>query len=166
MSAGTPQDGTIIARALGAFAAVNMAMLTGLTLYLVIARDLLHTDAGWAQELGILCAIQAYMTGALIAASRRAQINIDWLEQRLEAGRAARLHQAVVAIVVIVVTLFFCYWAWEMLAWNMNRPQVTPALGLPLWIFQISILLCAIGCTGYAIRDLVQAIGFTKETLE
>ncbi len=106
------------------------------------------------------------MFGALVAASRRKQINIDWLEQRLVSPAAIRLHQAIIALVVIVVTVFFAYWAWQMLAWNMKRPQVTPALGLPLWIFQLSIQACAVGCIGYAIRDFYRALRPSRESLE
>lgn len=154
-----PEGATdLIAKALGAFAALNMALLTGLTLYLVFARDLLQTDAAGAQELGIFCALQVYMFGALVAASRRKQITIDWLEQRLVNPTAIRIHQAIIALVVFTVTVFFAYWAWKMLAWNMKRPQVTPALGLPLWLFQISIQAGAVGCIGYAIRDFYRAI--------
>jgi TRAP-type transport system small permease protein len=44
-----------------------------------------------------------------------------------------------------------------MFLWGIARPQTTPALRLPLWIPQIAIMLAAVGCFAYALRDLVRA---------
>ena len=50
-------------------------------------------------------------------------------------------HAAAVAAITLIATVFFIVWAWWMLAWGIQRPQVTPVLGLPLWLPQASILV-------------------------
>jgi TRAP-type C4-dicarboxylate transport system permease small subunit len=64
----------------------------------------------------------------------------------------------VIAVVTLIATLFFVVWAWRMLSWGTARPQITPALGLPLSISQASILVGALGCAGFALRDLVRSL--------
>lgn len=153
----------MIAKALSAFAILNLVILTAVTVYLVVARYILNQAAAGPQEFALLCAVQLYMTGALIASARNEHLNVDWLEQQLVFRPARRLHRMAVAVVTLVVGIFFCYWAYKMLAWNLRRPQVTPALGLPLWIPQVSIIVCAVGCTAYAIRDFFVALFLREE---
>ena len=148
----------IIDAVLSAVAVITSVMVLGLMVFLVIARYLLGLSIVGLHELILLFVLQLYMVGALIAAQRRTQVTVDWLAQRLAGGGASEWHNAIVAAVTLIVTVFFIVWAYWMLSWGIQRPQTTPALGLPLWWSQASILLCAIGCGGFALRDFVQAI--------
>ena len=143
---------------LSAIAIIASAMVVGLMVFLVISRYLLGLSIIGLHELILLFTLQLYMVGALIAAQRRTQVTVDWLTQRFAGGRAGEWHNAIVAAITLSATVFFIVWAFWMLSWGMQRPQTTPALGLPLWISQASILFCAFGCAGFALRDLVQAI--------
>jgi TRAP-type C4-dicarboxylate transport system permease small subunit len=147
-----------IGAVLGAIAIITSVMVVGLMVFLVIARYLLGLSIVGLHELILLFALQLYMVGALIAAQRRTQVTVDWLTQRFAGGSAGEWHDAFVAAITLSATVFFVVWAWWMLSWGIQRPQTTPALGLPLWLSQASILFCAIGCAGFALRDLVQAI--------
>lgn len=147
-----------IAAALGAITIIASLMVVGLMVFLVIARYLLGLSIVGLHELILLFAIQVYMVGALIAAQRRSQVTVDWLAQRFAGGGAGAWHNAVVAALTLSATVFFIVWACWMLSWGIERPQTTAALGLPLWLSQASIVFCAFGCAGFALRDLVQAI--------
>jgi len=148
----------IIAAVLSAVAIITSAMVVGLMVFLVIARYLLGLSIVGLHELILLFTLQLYMVGALIAAQRRTQVTVDWLTQRFAGGGASEWHNAVVAAITLSATVFFIVWAFWMLSWGIQRPQTTPALGLPLWLSQASILFCALGCAGFALRDLVQSI--------
>jgi TRAP-type C4-dicarboxylate transport system permease small subunit len=148
----------IIAGVLNAVAIIASLMVVALMVFLVIARYLLGLSIVGLHELILLFTLQLYMVGALIAAHRGTQVTVDWLAQRLAGDRAGEWHKAVIAVVTLIATLFFVVWAYRMLSWGMERPQITPALGLPLSISQASILVCALGCAGFALRDLVQSL--------
>ncbi|MFQ5547696.1 MAG: TRAP transporter small permease [Woeseia sp.] len=144
--------------ALGAIAIIASMMVVGLMVFLVIARYLLGLSIVGLHELILLFTLQLYMVGALIAAQRRTQVTVNWLAQRIAGGGADEWHNTIVAAITLTATLFFVAWAFWMLSWGIQRPQTTPALGLPLWLSQASILFCAVGCALFALRDLVQAI--------
>ncbi len=143
---------------LSAIAIITSMMVVGLMVFLVIARYLIGLSIVGLHELILLFTLQLYMVGALIAAQRKTQVTVDWLTQRFSGGRASEWHNAMVAAITLSVTVFFIVWAYWMLSWGFQRPQTTPTLGLPLWLSQAPIVLCAFGCAGFALRDLVQAI--------
>jgi len=148
-----------IAAVLGAIAIITSVMVVGLMVFLVVSRYLLGLSIVGLHELILLFALQLYMVGALIAAQRRTHVTVDWLAQRFAGRGASEWHDAIVAALTLSATVFFIVWAYWMFSWGFQRPQTTPALGLPLWLSQASILFCAVGCAGFALRDLVQAIG-------
>ena len=143
---------------LSAIAIIASVMVVGLMVFLVISRYLLGLSIVGLHELILLFTLQLYMVGALIAAQRRTQVTVDWLTQRFAGGRAGEWHNAIVAALTLSATVFFIVWAYWMLSWGIERPQTTPTLGLPLWLSQASIVFCAVGCVGFALRDLLQAI--------
>ncbi|MGB3313055.1 MAG: hypothetical protein WBB85_01485, partial [Albidovulum sp.] len=59
--------------------------------------------------------------------------------------------------VMVVLSLFFLSLARDMVAWSMKRPQTTAALSIPLIIPQSAVVLAAIFCGVYAIRDAITA---------
>ena len=143
---------------LSAVAIITSVMVVGLMVFLVIARYLLGLSIVGLHELILLFTLQLYMVGALIAAQRKTQVTVDWLTQRFAGMRASEWHNATVAAITLSATVFFIVWTYWMLSWGIERPQTTPTLGLPLWLSQASIVFCALGCAGFALRDLVQAI--------
>ena len=143
---------------LSAIAIITSVMVVGLMVFLVIVRYLLGLSIVGLHELILLFTLQLYMVGALIAAQRKTQVTVDWLTQRFAGRSASDWHSAIVAAITLSATVFFIVWAFWMFSWGIQRPQTTPTLGLPLWLSQASILFCAIGCAGFAVRDLVQAI--------
>ncbi len=143
---------------LSAIAIITSVMVVGLMVFLVVARYLIGLSIVGLHELILLFTLQLYMVGALIAAQRKTQVTVDWLTQRFAGGRAGEWHNAIVAAITLSATVFFIVRALWMLSWGIQRPQTTAALGLPLWLSQASIVFCAFGCAGFALRDLVQAI--------
>ncbi|GAB5469426.1 MAG: TRAP transporter small permease [Rhodospirillales bacterium] len=146
-----------VATALSVVAIATSALVTALMVFLVVARYLLGLSVVGLHELILLFAIQLYMVGALIASQRGTHLTVDWLSQRFHEGRAASWHKLLVAGLTLIVTLFFVVWAYWMLSWGLKRPQTTPALGIPLVWSQAAIMVGALGCSAFALRDLLRA---------
>lgn len=147
-----------IAGALNALAILASVLVTGLMVFLVIARYVLGLSIVGLHELILLTALQLYMIGAIIASRQREHITVTWLAERITAPRKQAAHAALVAAITVVVTVFFIVWTYWMFSWGLQRPQTTPAYGIPLWVLQVPILVAAVGCFLYALRDLVQAV--------
>ncbi len=147
--------GVWVGRVLDVLALATSALVTALMLFLVVARYLLGLSVVGLHELILMFALQLYMVGALIASRRRDHLTVEFLEQSLRSPFAKSLHGAFVSLITLVVCGFFIVWAYKMLAWGVQRPQTTPAYGIPLWIPQFAIMLAALGCFAYAVRDLL-----------
>ena len=149
--------GKTIARALDVLAVVSSVAVTGLIVFLVVARYVLGLSVVGLLELIMLAAVALYMTGALIASRKREHLTVDWLAGAIRGPRRKAAHDALIAALTIVMTVFFIVWAYRMFSWGLQRPQVTPAYRIPLIIPQLAIGMAAVGCFGYAVRDLVDA---------
>ncbi|WP_211217853.1 TRAP transporter small permease [Fodinicurvata sediminis] len=147
-----------IATALNAVAILCSFMVTGLLFLLVLTRYVLGWNFSAAHDLSLLAAMFLYMTGALIASRRREHLTVDFLPSRLTGRMAKAVHKTVIAFITTIICALFVYWGYEMLAWGLQRPQTTPALRLPLWIPQLSIVIAAVGCFAYALRDLLHGV--------
>lgn len=147
-----------IASTLDVLAILFSVAVVGLMLFLVIARYLLGMALTGQLELIMLAAVALYMCGALIASRNRNHLVVDWIAGSLKNPRAQALHDVLVATLTIIITVFFIVWAYRMFAWGIQRPQVTPAYRIPLWVPQASIMVAAVGSFAYAVRDAIQAI--------
>lgn len=148
-----------VAGALDALAILASLLVTGLMVFLVIARYVLGLSIVGLHELILLSAVQLYMIGAIIASRRREHITVTWLAERITTPQGQAIHAALVAAVTVVVTVFFLNWTYHMFAWGLKMPQHTPAYGIPLWILQVPIPVAAVACFLYALRDLAQSLG-------
>ena len=137
---------------------VSTVLVVALMLFLVVARYVLGMSIVGLHELILISSLLLYMTGALIASQRRQHLTVDWLEARLEGQRARALHTVFTAAVTIAVAGFFVVWSVGMLRWGFERPQVTPAYRIPVWLTQLPIVVAAFGCLAYAVRDLVAGV--------
>ncbi|RJE82080.1 TRAP transporter small permease [Paracoccus onubensis] len=150
--------GGIIAFALDFLAVVSAAVLTGMMAFLVVARYLLGMSVVGLHELIMLSAVALYMTGAVIASRKGEHLTVDWIAGNITSPRKKALHDLLIAVLTTIITIFFIVWAYHMFSWGIQRPQMTPALRIPLWIPQLAIGLAALGCFCYGLRDILDAI--------
>lgn len=142
---------------LNAIVIITSLSITGLILFLVLARFVLGWSVVGVLELATLSALWLYMCGAVVAARNHEHLVVDFLALSLTNPRQKALHTLAVSVIMVVLSLFFLSLANDMVAWSMKRPQTTAALSIPLIIPQSAIVLAAILCTVYAIRDVVVA---------
>jgi len=143
---------------LEAAAFLSSLLVVGLMLFLVLARYVFGWSVVGVLELIMLFGMWLYMLGGLIASRRNEHLVVDFVELQISNRRLQLLHKALVSLVTFVICLFFVVLAYRMLAWGMRRPQSTPGMGIPLWLPQASIMVAAIGCSCYSLRDLVCAV--------
>jgi len=147
-----------IAFFLDAVAIAASIAVTGLMAFLVLARYALGLPVIGLHELILLAAVLLYMTGAVIAARKREQLTVDWLASVLVDPRKKAAHDLLIAVLTTVITIFFMVWAYRMFTWGLERPQVTPAYRIPIWVPQFAIGAAAVGCFAYALRDVIDAL--------
>lgn len=134
----------------------NLAV-TGLILFLVLARFVLGWSVVGVLELATLSAMWLYMCGAVIAARNREHLVVDFLASSLKSQRSRKLHELAVSAIMVVLSFFLIGLARDMVNWSIARPQTTAALSLPLMIPQSAIVLASGLFFIYALRDLVIA---------
>jgi TRAP-type transport system small permease protein len=157
-----------MASVLNVVAITASAVVAGVIFFMVIARYVLEWSIVGADELALVSAMWLYMVGAIIASRRAEHLVVDFLPQQLKSPLLLRLHQRVVALIMVATTVFFIYLSWRMLGFALKRPQTTPGLNIPELIPLSAVVLASIGCFVYALRDLItgKACHNPKETGE
>ncbi|MCP5156046.1 MAG: TRAP transporter small permease [Ectothiorhodospiraceae bacterium] len=143
--------------AMQAIIIVANLVVTGLVLFLVLARFVLGWSVVGVLELATLAAMWLYMCGAVVAARNKEHLVVDFLSLSLTTPRARAMHELAVSLIMVILSLFFIKLAHDMVGWSIKRPQTTAALGLPLMMSQSAIVLASVLCAAYALRDLVIA---------
>jgi TRAP-type transport system small permease protein len=143
---------------LEAAAFMSSILVVGLMLFLVLARYVFGWSIVGLLELIMLFGMWLYMLGALIASRHNEHLVVDFVELQISDHRLKLMHKALVSLITFVICLFFVVLAYRMLAWGLKRPQSTPGMGIPLWLPQASIMLAAVGCSCYSLRDLLCAV--------
>lgn len=133
-----------------------------LTVFLVISRYILGWSLVGMLEVIMVFAVWLYMAGSLVASKNSKHLNVNLLSLKLEKTKYSEIHNLYIAIVVMIISCFFMYWAYHMMAWGIKRPQNTPGLSIPLLLPQLAIMLAAIGSFLYAIRDIINAVKSRK----
>jgi len=134
---------------------VTSLAVTGLILFLVLARFVLGWSVVGVLELATLSAMWLYMCGAVVAARNHEHLVVDFLALSLKNPKHKALHSFAVSVIMVVLSLFFLSLANDMVAWSIKRPQTTAALSIPLIVPQSAIVLAAILCAVYAVRDAI-----------
>lgn len=136
---------------------VTSLAITGLILFLVLARFVLGWSVVGVLELATLSAMWLYMCGAVVAARNHEHLVVDFLALSLKNPKQKALHTFAVSVIMVVLSLFFLSLANDMVAWSIKRPQTTAALSIPLIVPQSAIILAAILFAIYAVRDAIIA---------
>lgn len=144
-----------VASVLNAVVIITSAILTGVIFFMVIARYVLEWSVIGADEVALVGAMWLYMAGAMVASRRAEHLVVDFLPQLLKSPLLLRLHQRLIALIMVATTAFFIYLVWNLLGFAIKRPQSTAGLGIPEIIPLSAIALASIGCFSYALRDLI-----------
>tara|TARA_R100001143_G_scaffold9221_2_gene11181 strand:+ start:1519 stop:2031 length:513 start_codon:yes stop_codon:yes gene_type:complete len=148
---------------LEAAAFVASLLVVGLMLFLVLARYVFGWSMVGLLELIMLFGMWLYMLGGTIACRRNEHLKVDFIELKITDQRFQLIHKALISLISFLICLFFVVLAYRMLSWGLRRPQSTPGMGIPLWLPQASIMLAAIGCSCYSLRDVIGSLAGIKQ---
>lgn len=134
---------------------VTSAAVAGLVFFQVITRYLLEWSIVGLDELALISAMWLYMVGSLIASRRAEHLVVDFLPQQIKSPLWKKVHQRVIAVIMVGTSAFFVYLAWRMLSFATRLPQSTPGLNIPELVPLSAVVLASLGSFFYAVRDLI-----------
>lgn len=121
----------------------------------IAARYLFEHAFRGLPEIYLLLVMWLYMLGASLASANRSHLRIGIFDQMITNPRGKQIYDFILALISLIILLFFIRWAWGLVDWGIQRPQTTPILYLPYLTSMLSILVASLLMTGYGIRDLV-----------
>lgn len=122
---------------------ISLMIMLVVTVGNVFSRKMLQMSWSFAEELTVFLFIVSSLFGAAAAAKKGSLIGLTLIYDLVPAK-----WRKVFTAILLVAALFFCsllfYYGVDMVRSEMKSGQTTPAMGLPEWIFGLSIPLGAI----------------------
>lgn len=137
---------------------VTSAVVTLALVILVICRYFFHISLSGMHEASLFAAMWLYMCGAILASRKGEHLVVDFMATSLKAPRWKGLHTLLIAVLTLIIALFFCHWIYTMFQWGLKRPQIIPVLNVPLWWAQVPMAMMAVCGVIYALRDIARAL--------
>lgn len=139
-----------LARLEEGIAALSLVAAVTLTITAVLLRYLFDYVIFWSEEASLYLIILSTFVGAVIALRHNDHVGVELLSLVVK-GRGKRVVAAVAGAVLLVYAAVFGVVGWVMVTGPVASSYTTPALGLPLWLVQLSL---AVGLTLLLIRSL------------
>lgn len=153
----TMSKNNVFTKVLESLIVICSVCIVGLMVLLVASRFIGMSLMG-ILEIVMVFAIWLYMLGAVLASKNNTHLEVDLLALSLKGTKGLAYHKIYVSLVTVVVTSLFAFLAYKMIVWGMNLPQSTPALSIPLTLPSAAILVAALACLAFALRDLYFSI--------
>ncbi len=151
-------------RAMSVVLFISTLVMVCVITFLILSRYVFGWSVVGLLELSTLSALWLYMIGAVVASRNREHITVDFAAQSLTTPRLSAAHDLAISVIIFVLGLFFLSLSWDMIAWAMRRPQMTPGLGIPLFAGQAAIVTAAVLGMAYTLRDIFKAAIALKNT--
>lgn len=123
----------------------------------VIFRYILKTDLYAIEEFEVFLAIWFYFMGSAYASYKKQQITADILQAMVKSFATRKLVAIVASLIMVLVSIAFCYYSFDMMAYSWDKQPRTAVWKLPLVWEYLAVLLGFIIMTVYSIRDFVHA---------
>lgn len=123
----------------------------------VIFRYILKTDLYAIEEFEVFLAIWFYFMGSAYASYKKQQITADILQAMVKSFATRKLVAIIASLIMVLVSIAFCYYSFDMMAYSWDKQPRTAVWKLPLVWEYLAVLLGFIIMTVYSIRDFVHA---------
>ena len=123
----------------------------------VIFRYILKTDLFAIEEFEVFLAIWFYFMGSAYASYKKQQITADILQAMVKSFATRKLVAIIASLIMVLVSIAFCYYSFDMMAYSWDKQPRTAVWKLPLVWEYLAVLLGFIIMTVYSIRDFVHA---------
>jgi len=113
----------------------GIALLSTLVIlfFNVVLRYVFQASTTWAEELIRYLMVWIAFIGCSICVRKGIHVGIDFFLQFVNTTGKILINRIVNLICVIFCGLM-TYYAWQLVQFNLNTGQVTPALGIPMYI--------------------------------
>ena len=119
-------------------AAGTLAAAAVIAIVAVLLRQVFGVFLFWSEETIIYLVIYSTFLGAVITLRHQEHVNVDVIAAFL--GKRGKQVMAVIAIVVTMIYLGVVgYFAWMLIFEPFSTSTTTPALGVPLWVVELSV---------------------------
>ena len=119
-------------------AAGTLAAAAVIAIVAVLLRQVFGVFLFWSEETIIYLVIYSTFLGAVITLRHQEHVNVDVIAAFL--GKRGKQVMAVIAIVVTMIYLGVVgYFAWMLIFEPFSTRTTTPALGVPLWVVELSV---------------------------
>lgn len=119
-------------------AAGTLAAAAAIAIVAVLLRQVFGIFLFWSEETIIYLIIYSTFLGAVITLRHQEHVNVDVIAAFL--GKRGKQVMAVIAILVTMIYLgVIGYFAWMLIFEPFSSSTTTPALGVPLWVVELSV---------------------------
>ena len=136
----------------------SLSVMTLITFANVLSRKILHFPWAFAEELTVILFIFSSLVGAAVAAKKGGLIGLTLLYDHCPM-KLRKIFFVVFLIASLFFTFLMVYYGIDMVRSEIISGMKTPAMGLPEWIFGLSIpvgsLFPGIRLVEYSIRMLM-----------
>lgn len=149
--------------------AVTFAFITFLAFANVIARYVFSASFSFTSELLVNLAVLLTLVGASAATRNGSHPAFSMLRDGAT-GVARKIIVALVCLAMIAFLAIFCWLGYDMVVDQASSGRLTPALGVPQWIFSLALpfgaLLGVIRTVQILVTELRGGEGFQSEKAE
>lgn len=136
---------------------ICMVGITVLTFLAVLTRYVFNIPIAGADEMATFMFLWAALFGAAAGFKYNQHGSVPLIANLLP-GRARRVADLAVLVVMALFFLFLAYYTWQFLGQSLRIGQTSPATGIPVWTVNagifVALLLCGLRCLVAIMRDL------------
>lgn len=141
---------------------ISLSVMTLITFANVLSRKIFHFPWAFAEELTVILFIFSSLIGAAVAAKKGSLIGLTLLYDHCP-HKLRKIFFVVLLAAAIFFTCIMIYFGIDMVHSEITSGMKTPAMGLPEWIFGLSIpvgsFFLGIRLIEYSIRMLMDKEG-------
>ena len=121
----------------------------------VITRYVLGEPLFGLEEITLICVMWLYMIGASMACRERSHLKAELVQLVVKGQTSLKAIEVLTTLISLVMAVFITQWAFDLVAWGLEKGQSTPVFEIPWFVSQSSLLFGGIFFTVYLVRDLI-----------
>lgn len=139
---------------------IAMILLTAIVFIQVIARYVFHASLGGLEELPVYLMMISVWLAAPFVAKNDDHLKIELMDLIIKSPFVLKIIATAVKLITTVVMCYFAVISFEYVASTFQMGDISPGLGIPMWILQGVVFLSA------ALMTLYYAILFARDVKE
>ncbi len=153
-----------LAKILRFFMIIGAYACAGMIFTEVFFRYVLNLPIFGINEIVLLVGIWLYFIASVYGAFEKTHIQVS-IMHLLFKGRPLALSRTIASAITTFLSFMMIQWSFSYIAWSIKLHGITPALRIPIILYQMSILVGAILMSFYFLTELIDNIltVFNKE---